>query len=333
MKDRFKEDVMDEASLDQFVESTMTKQYADNFKKAMNVRLGEHDVERDVRFYKAKNDAMYAVASVPLDNMAADEELIGEAINTAEERLYDFLGEHFPADKENLQKYAHVVGGARVIKDRQFKMFIRMPLPGTPQYEQINAGQATTADFESRRGIEIFGEKNSIEYDALENADRAKLRLKFALDENQKAELDAICDWYTMKYRTKGKTIKHVYDRLLGTGKEYEEERKMALEQTDVKQGLAKNINLLKAFENLIINIEKGAAKDVKGMNRQYLQVVDELRAMQGYNVRLAILGDSKAKSDLGYTPGANGQDIEYLLENYRKYCDHYVEQRNLGLT
>jgi hypothetical protein len=225
----------------------------------------------------------------------------------------------------NIYKFVQLQGGIRVVENSTFKLFVRMPVRGSSEYNRLAAGHSLPT-VEQRRDVEIFGEKNVIDYFKLQDFQQEELRLRFMLDSTQTVELQQICKWFTDNYKTKGMMTKAVYEQMFKN----EDDMKEALRQTGVSQKLAVNGHLLHDLEDDIADIEEDAAKDIKGRSVAYMEVQSQLRKLRGNKLRLAILGDSEARQTLSFDPN---QQITWKerLKMYEEFCEDYVEKQNRG--
>lgn len=320
VKKYFKNVVESNSALKKYTEESFRYKSAQNYKEVID--RGQIHKE-GVKFLEAAGDSLYVVSDVKIDNLAANEKAIGDAIKLAETQITDFLKERFPKHKENIYKFTVFEGGACVVEDSTFRLFARMPLPGTADYHALNSGEKTTEDLAERKDIEAF--ETEISYKGLPAWQQEQLRIRFLLDSSQEHELQQICDWFTKKYKPLGVPIKTVYENLLTN----DEDREAALKATKVKQELVKNSQLLEhEMEERVTDIEKDAAADAP--KEMFDELIDQMRISWGYKVRLAILGDTAARDRMEFHK-ATGDKVEKMLKQYEKLCEDYVKERLQG--
>jgi hypothetical protein len=149
--------------------------------------------------------------------------------------------------------------------------------------------------------------------------------MSLLMDSSQSADIQKVLNWYNNKF-SGNTSIAEAQKKL------YEDElmRNEAIRETGVKQNLNVNNHLLQSFDSKLTKIERSAADDIRAPGYAFNQLVDEMRNIYGYRVRLAILGDSEAQRDLNYYP-AQGSKPEILFTAYKAKCEEYVNVRNQG--
>jgi hypothetical protein len=318
-----KNSVLKDTDLDKWLDENFTNKSATQYKYVL--KAGAIDPS-GIKYVETPGDSIYVVSDANITNVAGNEQAIADAIKAAEQKATGYLKGRYPDIADNIYKFVEISGGTRVVENSTFKIFIRMPLPGTPEYAQKSIGVQKPPAYEERRNIEIFGPNNKIEYSKLEPNEQERLRIRFLMDAGQTVELEKICDWFTRKYRTQNMTIKGVTDRLFKD----DDDRKKALEETGASQGLNSRNHILAALEGQIEDIEKDAAKDVRGASTAYMEMVEQMRISHGYKVRLALLGDSAAKAFCNFDPNKDGA-TDKLLKDYKERCKQFVKDKNEG--
>jgi len=232
----------------------------------------------------------------------------------------DFLSERFPEHKENLAKFLVVNGGASTVEDASFRLFARMPLNGAPDYLSINTGSQTAESLAKKDKKEIL--EGEIKYSGMEPWRQEKLRLRFLMDSAQKPELEKICDWFSRKYKVLAVPREDVFKAMF----ENDKDRETALEDTNVKQGLTENSQLLTHdLEGKLSDIEKDAASAAP--REMFSELVEQMQLNLGNKVRLAILGDGAAVNETKYV--RNSKDaLDNLLSDYKALCKQFVNKK-----
>lgn len=333
-----KTSVMKESELDDFLAKLSSREAA-GFKNALHGL--NTDALSGVKFNEVPGDALYIVSPAKLDMVAGNEKAMGDAVKNAQDKADEYLKRKYPQLKDNIEKFRDNTAGCRVVENSTFYWFIKMPLPGTPEFDRKSLGLEVEknslterakgvfgfSEADNRRGKEIFGPNDVIDYSKFyRDSDRERFRLHFLVDSSQSAEIGKICDWYARKYKVLNKTNEEVMDALFNN----EDDMKACFKETGVKPAMERKKALLKEIDSDLTSIERSAASNLKGDTTAKAALADELRRDKGYLFRLSILGDPAARSKVTYDPN-KPEELKKAKEDYEKYCKDFVDKRNVG--
>ena len=310
--------VENEAGLPKYLDDKFKTKVGEHYKEVVD--RGHVEKNKMVKFMEVPGDSIYVMSTVKIDNAAGNQKALGDAMRLAQSQIMDFLSERFPEHKENLAKFLVVNGGASTVEDASFRLFARMPLNGAPDYLSINTGSQTAESLAKKDKKEIL--EGEIKYSGMEPWRQEKLRLRFLMDSAQKPELEKICDWFSRKYKVLAVPREDVFKAMF----ENDKDRETALEDTNVKQGLTENSQLLTHdLEGKLSDIEKDAASAAP--REMFSELVEQMQLNLGNKVRLAILGDGAAVNETKYV--RNSKDaLDNLLSDYKALCKQFVNKK-----
>jgi len=237
----------------------------------------------------------------------------------------------YPDVADSIYKFVYIdeIKGVRVCENGTFKLFIWMPIKGSPEYSRrsalVEGGAPAT-------GAEAFGPTDNIEYKNLADWEKERLRIMFKLDVSQEEDLDKICSWYAEEYKGKGRSLAEV-KRIMFEDVSAAEK---ALSEVSIKQNLKPYADLLTAKEAELVEIEKKAAADFEG-KEAFESLQAYMRRSMGYKVRLAILGDSEARryfigiDAAKYDPEQNKDWLKALIDDYKEKCKQFATDYAAG--
>jgi hypothetical protein len=344
LRSQLENEVTGEAELGAFLDRHMSETSSKQYKQLM--ASGQRDNSHpQVKFLEVSGDSMYVMSEAKLDASMASEKAVGDMLGGALKDAEAFLKGRYPEAAANLYKFVNIeeVRGVRVTDSSTFKLFMRMPLKGSPEYSRKTVMATPPTERKEKPGVEIFGVNDKIEYGRLESFDKERLRVLFLLDVSQKAELDVVCKWYTDFYKTKSLPKNEVMKALF----EDEDARKKAVEELNLKQGLKGAADLMHTYEGKLADIEKDAAAafDTTVLDKLYPPnwfgkvsdafepLVTYMRRSVGYKIQLAILGDKEARvywSNIDpkkYSPEQNPDWIDAIMKDYEKECKRFVKE------
>lgn len=309
-------------------ENNAEKKKADGYVDAMRNGSYERVNDVDVKSVVRDGDSIYVSAGCRVPAVIGNEQGVLEAMKKSDAGAREFLKKKYPQVGDNIDKFIEFSQGVYVVNDNSYKVFVRMPLPGTIEFNQRNAGRWTPEEMKKRKDVETFGTDNKIEYGRLEGWQQRRLRLRFYLDDSQTSELDAVCDKYTRIYNTKGLPLDVVMKRLM----ENDEDRDAVYNAVKINRNLFPNRGTLESYESKITTIEKDAKGKVVGGDDTKVAFEERMRKDFGYYVRLAILGDKEGMRFMNYDPASSSPSVirtpEDLLKRYEKMIDEAVKQR-----
>lgn len=316
-------------------EKIVDKKNADGYENAL--KTGSHDQISGVNIeYIKDNDAIYVVAGSHVQDVAGNVQGIRDSMQKADVGAREFLKRRFPKEVgDKIDTYAEFNLGAYVVNEASYKVFMRMPLPGTVEFNQRKAGHWTPEAMRGRTDVQIFGPENRFEYDALKDWQQYNLRLRFLVDGSQTDELNAIVDRYNRLYQDKGWSIDVVGERMMNSQQDFDEvfhdlNNTMQFKE---KQKLAPNNGLLQGIESEFQSLENDAAADVIGSKDVKNKFEENVRRTLGVEYRLAILGDREWRAKLNYEPGSSDslkrKTPKDLLKIYKVALEKEVKKEN----
>ncbi|MFO0781256.1 MAG: hypothetical protein U0519_05285, partial [Candidatus Gracilibacteria bacterium] len=178
-------------------ENNPEKKKADGFVEAMRNGSFERQGDVDIKYTVRDGDSIYVSAGCRVPGVIGNEQGVLDAMKKSDAGAREFLKKKYPQVADKIDNFVEFGQGVYVVNDNSYKVFVRMPLPGTVEFNQRNAGRWTPEEMKKRKDVETFGPDNKLEYSKLEPWEQNNLRLRFYLDSSQTAELDAICDKYT----------------------------------------------------------------------------------------------------------------------------------------
>lgn len=351
IKEGLKNEVLTEADLSEKVTQLFSKESGIHFQEML--RNPEKSKNFPVIFKEVKDDAIYLSSESRIDmSLESPEQATQSMMDKAMQNAKDFIQERYPVDiGDHFHRYvdADQIKGITVVKDSSFRYFIRVPIPGSPQFHKKSVG--FTPEREEVPHADIFVAGESIDGkekgEAMTEWENERLKLAFALDSKQEKEILAIKLWYTNYFQGKEMSRKDAMKTML----EDEELRARAITETGIKQGLKSGIDLLAAKESAIVEVEKDAAAKfdttwttkfnpsnwLKKASDAYEPLMEQMRRNYGHKVRLAIMGDSASKEyfkkQLGdkLDPAKNDKWMDELLSEYKVKCEELVRHYSTG--
>lgn len=314
-------EIQSESELEKFIDRKFTPIFVQPGYKEV-AKHGTVDTKTGVKYYSKAGDSIYVLSRVSMQNCGGDREAVKKAFMTTEQKSTEFLKDRFPQASKNIYKFLDIEGGVRVNDTSSFLLFVRMPLPGSPDFEKANANQPWR-NVDQRRDLDIFGPNNKIEYHRLKEWDQQQLRLHFLLDSSQTAEIDEICKWFTDTYKGQGHKVQYVMEKLLKD----DNLKRTAIIETGITQKFAGEVHSMATLEEKLHEIEDDAADDLKS-SADHNNVMAQMKIQKGFLVRLAIMGDSDARTKLSYNPSVTGAQ-KTLIEDYELWCKNLVKSKN----
>jgi hypothetical protein len=316
--------------LEKFIrEHNAEKKKADGYVDAMRNGTFERVNDVDVKSIVRDGDSIYVSAGCRVPGVVGNEQGVLDAMKKSDAAAREFLKKKYPQVSEKIDTFVEFSQGVYVVNDNSYKVFVRMPLPGTIEFNQRNAGRWTPEEMKKRKDIEIFGPDNKFEYAKLEPWEQNNLRLRFYLDSSQTSELDAVCDKYTRMYNTKGLAIDVVRKRFM----ENDEDRDTVYNALRFDRKLFPNRGVLEAHEGKIATIEKNAAANVVGSDDVKKAFEERMRKDLGIPLRLALLGDKSAMDFYNYDPASSDKtkvrNADDLLKTYENKLAQAAKLRN----
>lgn len=326
--------------LEKFIrENNPEKKKADGYVDAMRngnyERVGDVDVKYMERDKGTSTAAIFISAgcTIPLSEKGVTEQGVLDAMKKSDAGARDFLKKKYPQIADKIDAFVEFSQGVYVVSDRSYKVFVRMPLPGTDEFNQRMSGRWTPEEMKSRKNIEIFGTDNKLEYGKLEPWEQNQLRLNFYLDASQTNELNAICDKYTRMYNTKGLPINVVKERFLNNTDDRDVVLAALQSSMKLDRKLYTNRGLLEARESDIQKIEENAQSKVVGSDDVKKAFRESVRLKIGSRVRLALLGDSESMSFYNYDPSSTDKTklrtADDLLKVYENDLNQKAKEKN----
>lgn len=316
-------EIQKETELDSFIDRKFTPAKVQPGYKEV-ARRGTTDPRTGVKYFSQAGDSIYVMSRVSMASVGGDLEAAKKAFMSTEDAGTKFLKDRFPQVSDNIYKFVDMEGGVRVADTSSFILFMRMPLPGSQEFERANAG-LSWRNIDQRRDIDEFKPTDKIEYAALKKWDQEALRLHFLLDSTQTTEIDNICKWFTDKFKGQGHTRKYVMEQLMKD----DDLKKQAIIEQGVTQGLNASKNTLIQLEKDLAEIEDDAADDLDAA-ADHNHVIELMRRRKGYKVRLAVAGDTAAKASERYNPSASNAK-QTLINDYENWCKTAVKKHNNG--
>lgn len=317
--------------LEKFIrEHNAEKKKADGYVEAMRNGSFERVNDVDVKYVVRDGDSIYVSAGCRVPGVIGNEQGVLDAMKKSDAAAREFLKKKYPQVAEKIDTFVEFSQGVYVVNDNSYKVFVRMPLPGTIEFNQRNAGRWTPEEMKKRKDIEIFGPDNKFEYAKLEPWEQNNLRLRFYLDSSQTSELDAVCDKYTRMYNTKGWAIDVVRKRFM----ENDPDRDEVYKALRFERKLYPNRGILEANESRISTLERDAAAKVVGSDDVKNAFEVRMRKDLGTVVRLALLGDKEAMRIYNYDPSSTDKKVlktvDDLLRQYEVDLDLAAKKRGV---
>jgi hypothetical protein len=352
LKEMMRNEKETDAELPTFVEQTFSEDSKKRYKEmlAKPQKLGGHP---GIIFNEVENEAVYMESESKLDvTIRPPEQAVQKMFDDALDNAKKFVKEKYPAEKDkpgigdNFQVYANndEMRGVRVTRDSSYRLFIRVPIPGSPEFSRKSV-MAKPSERKESPHEDIFMPEDKVEYGKMQQWDQEKLRIVFSLDSKQTNEIRAIELWYTDYFKTKGLTRKEVMKALF----EDEDLRKRAVAETGINQELKGATDLLHTKDAEITELEKSAAAAfdttwtdkfnpmnwLKKPSDAYEPLIEQMKRNGGYTLRLAILGDSAAREKLTkedkYNPEKNEKWMDELTARYKELCKQLVSDYSTG--
>lgn len=307
------------------------KKKADGYVDAMRNGTYERINDVDLKYVVRDGDSIYVSAGCRVPAVVGNEAGIFDAMKKSDAGAREFLKKKYPQVADKIDNFVEFGQGVYVVNDNSYKVFVRMPLPGTVEFNQRNAGRWTPEEMKKRKDVETFGPDNKIEYNQLEPWQKMQLRLRFYLDSTQTNELDQVCDKYTRLYNTKGLPMDVVRKRLL----ENDEDRDAVLSALRFDRKLFPNRGLLQAREGDIAALERDAAAKIVGNDDIKKGFEVNVRLSIGTRVRLALLGDKESMEFYNYDPASKEatklKTADDLLKVYKADLEQKAKEKNGG--
>lgn len=305
-----------------------------------------------VKYYEVPGEAVYLVSTVSMNVVRGNEQTVSHMLQNSLDQADKFLKGRYPQAADSLAKFRDVKGGTRVVDNSTFKLFVRMPVPGSPEYSRRSV--MTSPEARKEGATDLFKPTDSISYtEMLEQRpwEAEQLRLQFMLDGSRTADLERICKRYTDEFRNKSLPKKTVMEKLF----EDKEERDKCLKELGITPNLAGKYNLMKIRDEQLTEIERDAAAKVNGsvmksigkfllpdswvedVNDAYDHLVVEMKRNLGYKVRLAIMGDPTAMAQVvalnpeKLDPAKNADWMDDLMKVYKEICERFVDNYKVG--
>lgn len=310
--------VQSEEDLDDLLDSTpRPSKHTSNYKDLLDKGL----TKDNIRFLRVGGESLYVMSTVKIEGLGGDQKKLGESWEKAQKQAEDFLKTQFPNHENDIRKYIVPDVTAAIVDESKIALFARMPLPGTAEYNALNTGTKTAKDIAEQKELAVF--EGELDYNEdLQKWEQERLRIHFHLDASQEEDIKKVMKEISRRYRMLALPLDQVKKDMF----ENEEMRDEVLKATGVTPKLSDNKVLLDEIDE----IEKDAASEIEGKSTNYSKVIDEMRRLRGYGVRLAILGDAEAQKTYGYDPSKEDA-FENLKEDYRKAFEDYVQKKNSG--
>lgn len=318
--------------LEKFIrENNAYPQTADGYAEAIRGGTSERVNDADVKFVIRGND-MFVVANSHIQGeVIGNEQGILNAGKKSDAAAREFLKKRYPAVADKIDTFIEFSQGVYTVNDASYKVFVRMPLPGTIEFNQRMNGRWSPKEMKGDKDLNIFSEGNKFEYSKLQPWEQNNLRLRFFLDSSQTPELEAVCDKYTRLYQDKGLPINVVRKQFM----EDENDRKEVLKQLKIETKLFANHGRLEAHESAITSLEKDAAAKILGSDDNKKAFEERMRKDLGAMVRLALLGDHESMLAYSYDPSSQEttkiHTAENLLKVYKDQLDKKAKEQNGG--
>ncbi len=315
--------------LEKFIrENNAEKMKADGYIEAFRNGSFERINDVDVKYAVRDNDSIYVSAGCRVPGVIGNEAGVLEAMKKSDSAAREFLKKKYPQVGDKIDQFVEFGQGVYVVNDNSYKVFVRMPLPGTVEFNERNAGRWGQQEMKSRKNIEIFGTDNKIEYGKLEPWQQQNLRLRFYLDASQTTELEAVCDKYTRIYNTKGKSMAEVMARLTENNEDRDAVVKALKNSIQLDQKLYAHRGVLEANESKIESIETEAAKKVAGSDKVKHDFQERMNRTLGSSLRLALLGDKPSMELFHFDPAT--KSVDQLLKEYQHKLEDFSKQANV---
>ncbi len=302
-----------------------------------------------VKFHEVPGDAIYLVTSVNMNVDRGNERMVAHMLQNSIEDSDKFLKARYPQIAQDITKYRDIKGGCRVVDNSTFKLFVRMPVPGSPEFSRRSV--MTPEQREDEKSVELFKPTDVISYSAMPNWQAEKLRLHFMIDGSNNADLERICKRFTDEYKNRSMPREEVMRRLF----EDNAERDQTLKELGITPDLTAKFNLMKTYNDRLSEIERDASSKVDSTvlrsigrailpdswletpGNPYDQLAEGMKREMGYKIRLAIMGDSVALREIiaknpdRYDPGRESDWLENVIDDYEDMCEDFVERFKKG--
>ena len=306
----------------------------------------------NVRYFEVPGDAIYVMSTVSMNVARGNDQMVSHMLDNSLEQSDKFLKARYPQAGDSLAKFRDVKGGTRVEDNNTFKLFVRMPVPGSAEYSRRSV--LTTPDAAKERNVDLFKPTDVISYTEMlqfRSWEAEQLRLHFMMDGSRTADLEKICKRFTDEYKNKSLSKKEVMKKLF----EDTAERDKCLAELGITPNLAGKYNLMKIKDEELNEIERDAAKKVDSsvlksigrlllpdswvddVNDAYDHLVVEMKRKMGFKVRLAILGDPTAMAEFvklhpeKLNPAKNANWMDDLIDIYKESCKRFVDKYKAG--
>lgn len=254
---------------------------------------GTPDAAHSLKFHQ-DSKSMYIIAEQKIQSFG-DPKSRAAAFAEAEKQAKEFLkGKYGKEVGEKIDTVARITPGVFMEDKGTVIVPVRMPLPGTTEFNRYKAGLV-----EATNGQETLGENEKIDYDKMEPWQQERFRLRFFVDASQKdTDIKKITQFLTEQYRRMGlpKEVaqKRAYDSTLDANNG---DFKAAGEKLGYTKKLYVNAPTLEGLEDNISKLEKQAAHDAKNDDKSRLATSEMIQRQFGPKIRLAILGDTEAQN------------------------------------
>ncbi len=306
----------------------------------------------NVKYFEIPGDAIYVMSTVSMNVARGNEQMVSHMLDNSLEQSDKFLKARYPQAGDSLAKFRDVKGGTRVVDNSTFKLFVRMPVPGSAEYSRRSV--MTNPDEAKERNQDIFKPTDKISYTEMlqsRNWEAEQLRLHFMIDGSRTADLERICKRFTDEYKNKSLPKAEVMKKML----EDTAERDRCLQELGITPNLSGKYNLMKIKDEELNEIERDAAKRVDSstlksiakfllpdswvddVNDAYDHLTVEMKRNLGYKVRLAIMGDPTAMVQVvalnpeKLDPSKNADWMDNLMDIYKDICKRFVDGYKAG--
>jgi len=286
-----------------------------------------------IRFIE-RNGAVFVAADETVQNTTTVTKEMIKAPKKSYEGAVAFLQNKYniPADKiKDMIDMPYL--GMHIQDTGVDRVYMRMALPGTPEYNQRLSGGWVPNRLRGLKEEILFNEGNKLDVTKLDDWQKNLLRVRFYLDASQTKELAEICNWYNQHYLGRGMPHRLV----IGAIFEKEDKKRDDTLRSDLRFApkLVEKRDLLDTHESEIANIEEKAASKIKGSFAAKQEFETTVRRVWGYRLRLAILGDRASMDLYDYDPASTDKtkirNIKDLLATYNHKLEKEAELKNAG--
>jgi|GEM_PF-3613061 len=289
-------------------------------------------VNNDVNVhYVVKGNEIFVASDIQVPDIVNNKKGIIEAPRKAYDGAKEFLKKQYPAAADKIDVMMDLPYlGVHIKNENIYRVFVRMPLPDSTEYNQRLSGRWVPNELQGVRDSIKFNEGTKLDVAKMKDWQKNLLKVRFYLDSTQTNELAAVVDSYNKLYMDHGLSLDDAMKMIFETQTDATKNRDETI-KTDLKLApkLFANRGILDANESDIASIESKAASKINGSADDQKEFGVTIKKARGYSLRLAILGDKDAMLEWHYDPKKNS--VEDLLKVYKAKVDNLAEDRNKG--